>query len=284
MACHFAIHAVVVCKMISLKSFLIIAGRQAKMEEPLLYSPTKGRRRTRKGSDASLWSSRTFSAKSRSEQNLHHTDILLKRRNTFVIDTVAQEDSILNAGGLKALLQKKGHLDFTFPAEVKAYINSHFRMIREENLRLSQSLEKSNNQLKELKAKPQQNHENDLKSLKAQLEREKAKNKAMLKRLKNSNQDGSNQNNDVIWMNNNVENEVQNSNYTRPSTTTIISAKVDPTSDRKVKVLNKSVKNLRMEIAELQKQNHTMKQVLFFCSSHNHCIFWYCVLFLPGSY
>ena len=229
----------------------------------MLYSPTKGRRRTRKGSDASLWSSRTFSAKSRSEQNLHHTDILLKRRNTFVIDTVAQEDSILNAGGLKALLQKKGHLDFTFPAEVKAYINSHFRMIREENLLLSQSLEKSNNQLKELKAKPQQNHENDLKSLKAQLEREKAKNKAMLKRLKNSNQDGSNQNNDVIWMNNNVENEVQNSNYTRPSTTTIISAKVDPTSDRKVKVLNKSVKNLRMEIAELQKQNHTMKQVLF---------------------
>ena len=232
----------------------IISG----MEEPLLYSPTKGRRRTRKGSDASLWSSRTFSAKSRSEQNLHdQTDILLKRRNTFVIDNVAQEDLILQKGGLKALLSKKGQDNFVFPPEVKAYINSHFRMIREENLRLSQSLEKSNNQLKELRQGAE--HENDLKSLKAQLEREKAKNKAMLKRLKED------QHNDqVIWMSQKQQQESNNNenSSSRPSTS-IISAKVDhQAADRKVKLLNKTVKNLRMEIAELQKQNYTMKQVI----------------------
>ena len=259
------------------------------MEEPLLYSPTKGRRRTRKGSDASLWSSRTFSAKSRSEQNLHQTDILLKRRNTFVIDNVAQEDSIVKTkGGLKAFL--KGQQDFVFPPEVKAYINSHFRMIREENLRLSQSLEKSNNQLKELRPE----HENDLKSLKAQLEREKAKNKAMLKRLK---EDQQSHNDQVIWMSqkqqqqsyNNNENEQQNNvrstenaepRNSRPSTT-IISAKVDQAADRKVKLLNKTVKNLRMEIAELQKQNYTMKQVVFWrenCYYSNYCIFLFCCL------
>ena len=264
------------------------------MEEPLLYSPTKGRRRTRKGSDASLWSSRTFSAKSRSEQNLHQTDILLKRRNTFVIDNVAQEDSIVKTkGGLKAFL--KGQQDFVFPPEVKAYINSHFRMIREENLRLSQSLEKSNNQLKELIPE----HENDLKSLKAQLEREKAKNKAMLKRLK---EDQQSHNDQVIWMSqkqqqqsyNNNENEQQNNvrstenaepRNSRPSTT-IISAKVDQAADRKVKLLNKTVKNLRMEIAELQKQNYTMKQVVFWrenCYYSNYCIFLFCRFLLAKS-
>ena len=235
------------------------------MEEPLLYSPTKGHRshgrRSRKGSDASLWSSRTFSAKSRSisvENNLN-TTVLLKRRNTFVIDTVAQEDSILNdSHGLKALLSKKGHKNFEFPPEVKAYINSHFRMIREENLRLSQSLEKANNQLKELKkgseTSEKAEHE-DLKSLKNQLEREKAKNKAMIKRLRHSE---GNSNHDVIWMQQN-NNELENN--PRPSTT-IVSAKGDP-MDRKVKLLNKTVKNLRMEIAELQRENYTMRKVRF---------------------
>ena len=47
----------------------------------------------------------------------------------------------------------------------------------------------------------------------------------------------------------------------RPSTT-IVSAKGDP-MDRKVKLLNKTVKTLRMEIAELQRENYTMKKVRF---------------------
>ena len=107
--------------------------------------------------------------------------------------------------GLKALLQKKGHENFVFPPDVKAYINSHFRMIREENLRLSQSLEKANNQLKELKKgslaelKAEKPLHEDLKSLKNQLEREKAKNKAMLKRLKLNENQNQNQA-EVIWM------------------------------------------------------------------------------------
>ena len=36
--------------------------------------------------------------------------------------------------------------------------------------------------------------------------------------------------------------------------------------DRKVKLLNKTVKNLRMEIAELQRENYTMKKVGFLVS------------------
>ena len=130
--------------------------------------------------------------------------------NDFIqIDTVAQEDSINDTHGLKALLQKKGHENFVFPPDVKAYINSHFRMIREENLRLSQSLEKANNQLKELKKgssasvlkaeKAEKPLHEDLKSLKNQLEREKAKNKAMLKRLRLNENQNQNQA-EVIWM------------------------------------------------------------------------------------
>ena len=91
--------------------------------------------------------------------------------------------STLHAGGIKALLDKanKGH-DFVFPPEVKAYIVSHFRMIREENLKLNQSLEKANEDQRETSE--------NLKAIKGQLEREKAKNKAMLKRLKVENNSG----------------------------------------------------------------------------------------------
>ena len=97
--------------------------------------------------------------------------------------------STLHAGGIKALLDKanKGH-DFVFPPEVKAYIVSHFRMIREENLKLNQSLEKAEEDHRETSE--------SLKATKGQLEREKAKNKAMLKRLKveNSGHSGSTSN------------------------------------------------------------------------------------------
>ena len=105
-----------------------------------------------------------------------------QRRNTYVIDKVSEDlprsqskpsdslpsaanqnltfNSSLHAGGIKALLDKanKGH-DFVFPPEVKAYIVSHFRMIREENLKLNQSLEKANNQLNQVKAQNKENKE-----------------------------------------------------------------------------------------------------------------------------
>ena len=98
--------------------------------------------------------------------------------------------STLHAGGIKALLDKanKGH-DFVFPPEVKAYIVSHFRMIREENLKLNQSLEKAEEDHRETSE--------SLKATKGQLEREKAKNKAMLKRLKDENSKSSSDNSSV---------------------------------------------------------------------------------------
>ena len=110
----------------------------------------------------------------------------------------------------------KGH-DFVFPPEVKAYIVSHFRMIREENLKLHQSLEKA--------AEDHRQTTENLKAIKGQLEREKAKNKAILKRLKvaeNCNANANNQNSvnheetsqDVIW----IQKVDQNRNEMRPPT------------------------------------------------------------------
>ena len=70
-------------------------------------------------------------------------------------------------------------------------------MIREENLKLNKSLEKA--------AEDQQKNSEDLKVTKGQLEREKAKNKVMLKRLKAENSSNHNSADegqslpDVIW-------------------------------------------------------------------------------------
>ena len=108
----------------------------------------------------------------------------------------------------------KGH-DFVFPPEVKAYIVSHFRMIREENLKLHQSLEKA--------AEDHRQTTENLKAIKGQLEREKAKNKAILKRLKVAESNSTNNQNflnheetsqDVIW----IQKVDQNRNEMRPPT------------------------------------------------------------------
>ena len=188
----------------------------------------------------------------------------------------------------------KGH-DFVFPPEVKAYIVSHFRMIREENLKLHQSLEKA--------AEDHRETTENLKAIKGQLEREKAKNKAMLKRLKvaesnnATNHNSVDESQDVIWIqkvdqNRNemrpptakaatkaatttsataaaaaatVATPVTTANESRPATarTALVyssNAKIDP-NERKIKMLNKTLKALRVDISNLQKDNENMKQV-----------------------
>jgi hypothetical protein len=133
--------------------------------DEMLYSPTKDQYggRSRRGSEASLWTNRTFSASSRkstttfkgkkaisqSETNLAtiaQNDRIVSRRNTYVIDKVEDDDktireedllsSTLHTGGIKALLDKanKGQ-HFVFPSEIRDYISSHFRWLK--NIRKS---------------------------------------------------------------------------------------------------------------------------------------------------
>ena len=115
------------------------------------------------------------------------------------------------------------------------------------------------------------NLQEKLKAIQSQLEREKAKNKAMMKRIKLEAANNENSTEDVIWFNNNNNNLNNNNNNKedpRPATAASnrttsanTSMSVNHTADeKKVKWLNKTVK-LRHEIAKLQKENSKMKQV-----------------------
>lgn len=262
--------------------------------EELQYSPTKrnagGRSRGRRGSDASLWSSRTYSAKSRamSETNLRTVEVPEKirkqRRNTYVIDKVIEDrlmsdnnnsgdlfSTTLHTGGIKALLDKanKGQ-DFVFPPEIRDYISSHFRMIRDENLKLNQSLDSATNELNRVRS---QKHEHkaaldnelrelreNLKATNVQLDRERAKNRGILKKLKNgSNADDQ----EIIWLNQDDSNKEE---MPRPATTASNFSGKDP-NERKIKFLNKTLKSLRLENSKLERDNSNMRQVLLF-STH----------------
>ena len=201
------------------------------------------------------------------------------RRNTYVIDKVSEDfdfggnnedllSSTLHAGGIKALLDKanKGH-DFVFPPEVKAYIVSHFRMIREENHRLNQSLDKATTQLKQFKTQQDELRQasENLRTIKGQLEREKAKNKVMLKQLKTTAPESeSNNNEDIIWIHKD-QNRNEMKETSRPATTTANVTAKDP-NERKIKLLNKTLKSLRVDISNLQKDNANMRQVCLLTS------------------
>ena len=102
-------------------------------------STSTSRGRARRGSEVSLWSNQNGIQRAQSETSLSKNARLRQRRNTYVIDKVNDDSTDLlsstaHIGGIKALLEKanKGH-EFQFPPEVKAYITSHFQMIRDEN-------------------------------------------------------------------------------------------------------------------------------------------------------
>ena len=199
----------------------------------------------------------------------------------------------MHVGGIKALLEKanKGQ-DFQFPPEVRAYITSHFQMIRSENKKLNQSMDNLKSDIqqyqvveKEFKSQKREviQLQDQLKAIQSQLEREKAKNKAMMKKIKleaNNNNNNSNNNDDVIWFSNNlpnnhVKNEMASSRpataaSNRPSTATSNTAFScsHVADERKVKLLNKTVK-LKNEISKLQKENQKMKEVRFRVSPFN---------------
>lgn len=194
-----------------------------------------------------------------------------RRRNTYVIDKVSEDnhqhkDKVgSSGGGIKALLDKanKGH----FPAEVKAYINSHFWMIREENLRLNQDLDKANLGLQQYKSQVKDLKEaaEDLKAVKSQLDREKAKNKALMKKYKSTE---TNNNNDVIWMQ--TTNLPEMMPEIRPITAALTSNMNN--EEKKLKMLNKTLKSLRAEVANLQADKAKLTKVVNFDTLDN----WQC--------
>ena len=125
-----------------------------------------------------------------------------------------------------------------------------------------------------------------LQAIKGQLDRERAKNKALMKRLKSD--DSTKSNGDIIWIQKDQNrNDIRPPTATaamqpspviaspkatasvsdsRPATTTALaySAKADrDPNERKIKLLNKTVKSLRADIAHLQRENYNMRQVTF---------------------
>ncbi len=107
----------------------------------------------------------------------------------------------------RAILEK-ANSHFVFPAEVKNYIASHFRMIREENDGLRDRLETAEERLGDLEAKHREckslrrdveSLSEQLKQTKGNLEREKAKSKVMAKKIKARGGDDDEQFG-VIWM------------------------------------------------------------------------------------
>lgn len=127
----------------------------------------------------------------------------LKRQSTFTLEEDEEDwdqngdllSGTHHAGGIRAILER-ANADFVFPEEVKAYISSHFRMIREENDNLRRSLKEKSRQLDKMAKDHQrcgeienrmEKAERKLKSTIEQLEKEKAKVKNMAKRIKELN-------------------------------------------------------------------------------------------------
>ena len=124
----------------------------------------------------------------------------LVRQSTFILDdqfSSQDEGASSNKKGAAAIIQ-------LLPDDLQPYIAKHFRMIREENKDLLQLSEKKDAIIEDLKERNQrlQDNENDLLQMRKnvttltnQFEREKYKNKALMKRLKASNNTTS----DLIW-------------------------------------------------------------------------------------
>ena len=124
----------------------------------------------------------------------------LVRQSTFILDDqLSSPDEITssNQKGATAIIK-------LLPDDLQPYIAKHFRMIREENKDLLQLSEKKDAIIEDLKERNQrlQDNETDLiqmrknvTTLTNRFEREKYKNKALMKRLKASNDTTS----DLIW-------------------------------------------------------------------------------------
>lgn len=134
-------------------------------------------------------------------------------------------DSTLHTGGIRAILEK-ANAEFVFPTEVKNYIRSHFDMIKEENEMLRKGLEQKTYQLdkmadahRDCKAVRRDRDEaaSRLKHVTAQLEREKAKSKAMSRRIKEAETSNDNNGGDVIWMGANGYHNNNNNNSNSPT-------------------------------------------------------------------
>ena len=124
----------------------------------------------------------------------------LVRQSTFILDdqfSSPDEGASSNKKGAAAIIK-------LLPDDLQPYITMHFRMIREENKDLLRLSEKKDAIIEDLKERNQRLQDNEADSIQMrknvttltnQFEREKYKNKALMKRLKASNNTTS----DLIW-------------------------------------------------------------------------------------
>ena len=164
----------------------------------------------------------------RSEERRKHLPAVekpkLRRQSTFVVEDEEDDNddvvggwkrggndllsSTLHTGGIKSILERANR-HVVFPDEVKSYINSHFRMIKDENDSLRQSLEEKSYQLDKIarehekcrvREKDLDRLEDKLASANKQLDKEKAKMKSMMRRVKEGDGPKDEDNNVVVWM------------------------------------------------------------------------------------
>ena len=127
--------------------------------------------------------------------NRSKTATLRRRRGTHDLGRDHLLSSTLHAGGLRDLLDRANadRGGVAFPPEVKAYIASHFRMIRDENESLRRTLDERTRQLDRMSRSGEEGAalrreaaaaEARARQAETQLERERAKTKAMSRRMK----------------------------------------------------------------------------------------------------
>ena len=207
----------------------------------------------------------------------------LVRQSTFVLDDDNDNNSAdllsstQHAGGIKAILEK-ANSEFVFPDEVKAYISSHFRMIREENDNLREALKDKSKQLDRLAKEHQhcrvnandlERVEKKLKSTSDLLEKEKAKSKNMAKRIKEMGESGEA---DVQWFgikpppsgpspNRDVNSPPDEQGYfSRPPSSLQTIDLEDSASDKKH--ADKKVKALKGQVQAQKEEIEQLKEIL----------------------
>jgi hypothetical protein len=182
-------------KILTLKSKVIFFFHRYRYNEKAEEKAEAGGRHSRNGRDSRNSRDRHNRLDSRDSLNRLNPPPL-KRQDTFVVEDDSDGtdngdllDGTLHAGGIRALLEN-ANSKFVFPDEVKAYISSHFQMIRDENEGLRKSLESKTKKLDRMREEHTNCRETARRMEEAErkLDKEKMKTKMMSKRLKEEDQ------------------------------------------------------------------------------------------------
>lgn len=186
----------------------------------------------------------------------------LQRQSTFIIEGREtsryrgkhQLNSTLDTGGIRAIMQNVNK-QYVLPTDVNNYISSHLRMIRDENEALRRNLEEKSYQLDKI-ARAHQNCKDlsrdvnkltrQLGQVTSQLDKEKAKTRTLMRRLK----EDDNEEDNIVWFG--MPNGSRNNNDSPLHDTRQHSSSSNHRHDNRLREYKDQVKNLKNEMEQMK--------------------------------